>query len=506
MSGAGEETGDSSQRDARRPGSARRWGLRAAWLAWVVGVTLVVAPFLPASQQQVGPGVVAVSASPSAGGGTVLAFPPLGSVRADTHRSPVRLTAELRELDVQPLISGGGRLDADTLEREVRADLPSAVVGALVQLLVAAAIIGGLAAAVLPHRSVLRVAAGAGVGVVTMAAVLFSAVPGYDATGFEEPTYDGSLALGGPLLQAVTSGSASGVDARVDVLASRLAELYSASTTSRIAGSAGDVSILHVSDIHLNPIGVNLARDLADSFGVDAIVDTGDTTSFGLPVEEPFSELFDEFPVPYYFVGGNHDSPSNRRAIAAADGVTAIDRTVVEVGEVEILGWDDPVITTTRKVPAEERDEIMGEAEPELVDLVRKHRPDVVAMHNPAMASAVAGEVPLVIAGHLHRTVLTSDEGTLVSVVGSTGATGLGSLTVESDEPYVAQVLRFSGSELVAIDTVELTGVRGDFVVRRTLVTDELLEGEPDRAIEEDPEEPTLDEQPTSTSTTESPG
>ncbi|MFV0316388.1 MAG: metallophosphoesterase [Microthrixaceae bacterium] len=472
----------------------RRWVFRAAWVGWVVGLTLLVTPFIPASQQEVGPGVVALSAGPSLEGGTRLSFPPLGTVRARTHRSPVRLTAELRELDVQPLISSGGRLDAETIEAEVRDDLPAAVLGALVHMLVAAAIIGALAAAVLPHRRVLSVLAGALVGATTMALVLLSSVPGYDVTGFEEPTYDGSLALGGPLLRAVTSGDSSGLDARVDVLARRLADLYSASTTSQIAASAGDVSILHVSDIHLNPIGLNLARDLATAFDVDAIVDTGDTTSFGLPVEEPFSELFDEFPVPYYFVGGNHDSPANRRLISAAAGVTSINRRVVEVKGVSILGFDDPVVTTTRTVPAQERRETMRDAGPELEELVAQNTPDVVAIHNPAMASAVAGEVPLVIAGHLHRTLLTAQDGTLVSVVGSSGATGLGSLTVNSELPYVAQVLRFSDSELVAIDTVELTGVRGDFVVKRALVGDAAREVEPDTAIDEDPEEPTLED------------
>ena len=327
-----------------------------------------------------------------------------------------------------------------------------------------------------------------------MAVVLLSALPGYDAGRFEEPTYDGTLALGGPLLQAVTAGTASGVDARVDVLSQRLADLYSASITSDIAGSGGDVSILHVSDIHLNPIGVNLARNLAESFAVDAIVDTGDTTSFGLPLEEPFSDLFDDFGVPYYFVAGNHDSPANRRAISAAEGVTSIDRRVVDVGGVRILGFDDPVVTTTRIVPPEQRRETMEAAEPELRQLTREEQPDVVAIHNPAMASAVAGEVPLVIAGHLHRSLLTAEDGTLVSVVGSSGATGLGALTVESDEPYVAQVLRFDDSELVAIDTVELTGIRGDFVVRRTLVGEEVRGVDTDGSLDEDPDEPTLEE------------
>lgn len=478
----------------RDPSGRRRWYLRALWLAWVVGATLVLVQFVPAGQHRLGPGVVSLEAGPALRGSTVLSLPPLGRVRADTHPAPVRVTAELRELDVQPVIASGGRLDVDTLERQIRDDLPGAVTSALIRLLVIGFGIGALAAAVAPRRSIRTVAAGGLVGLVTAGVAVGSVAIGFDARRFEEPVYDGSLSLGGPLLAAVASGDASGLGARVDVLAERLAGLYSASITAAIDSSEGDVSILHVSDIHLNPIGVGLARDLAESFEVDAIVDTGDTTSFGLPVEEPFAELFGDFGVPYYFVGGNHDSLANREAIASAPGVTPIGGRVVDVGGVEILGFDDPVITTTRAVPADERRRIMDRAAPRLRRLVAESSPDVVAMHNPAMAREVAGQVPLVVAGHLHETVLSQDSGTIVAVVGSTGATGLGSLAVVADQPYVAQVLRFSEGRLVAVDSIELIGTGGNFVVRRQLIEQDAGEGEPDPLLAEDPGEPTLEE------------
>lgn len=469
-------------------------------MLWVLGVTVLIVPLVPAGQHRIGPGVVSIGVGPALVGSTTLSLPPLGRVRAPTHRSPVAVTAELRELDVQPVITGGGRLDAETIEAGVREDLPGAVISALLRLLVSGAVIGALAGAVLPRRSLRTIVAAALLGAVGIGATAASVAIGFDAGRFEEPTYDGSLALGGPLLASVTSGDASGLDARVDVLAERLTNLYSASTTADIARSEGSVAILHVSDIHLNPIGVNLVGDLARSFEVDAIVDTGDTTSFGLPIEEPFSELFGDFGVPYYFVAGNHDSTANRRAIAAAPGVTAIDRRVADVGGVRILGFDDPVITTTRTVPREERARIMEAAEPDLEGLVARYAPDVVAIHNPAMAGAVSGEVPVVIAGHLHRTVTSVQDDTIIAVVGSTGATGLGSLTVETDQPYQAQVLRFDDrARLVAIDNIELIGTGGDFVVRRSLVNESFRSGGADRRIEVDPDEPA---EPTTTGAT----
>ncbi|MEZ5267061.1 MAG: hypothetical protein R2789_00325 [Microthrixaceae bacterium] len=53
---------------------------------------------------------------------------------------------------MRPVIASGGRLDVDTIEREVRDDLLQAVLAAAVRLLVLAAVIGGLAAAVLPPQ------------------------------------------------------------------------------------------------------------------------------------------------------------------------------------------------------------------------------------------------------------------------------------------------------------------------------------------------------------------
>ncbi len=483
-------------RRLRRRKRTRRWRRAevVGGLLWAVLAVLALSPIVSSSQHDIGPGKVRLAVAPALDGQTRLSFPPLGRVSAHTHRGPVRVTAELREVDVQPIIRSGGRLDAETLSEEVQRDLPNAVRSAAIRAVVVAAVIGALAVAVLPRRGGKRIVGGAAVGALTMALLVASALPGFDATHFEEPTYEGSLALGGSLLNAVTTGQSSGLDARVDVLAEKLANLYSASITSNIAGSEGDVAILHISDLHLNPIGVNLARQMAGSFGVDAVLDTGDTTSFGLPFEQPFSQLFGDFEVPYYFVAGNHDSIENRAAIASAPGVTAIHRRVIDVKGVRILGFDDPVVTTTRTVPKEERAAIMEAAAPELRRLTLEQRPDVVATHNPAMASAVAGEVPLVVAGHLHEAVLTADEGTLVSVSGSTGATGLGSLTVESEQPYLAQVLRFSDGELVAIDRITLQGTRGDFVVERTLITDELREGERDEVIDTDPQEPTVED------------
>lgn len=54
--------------------------------------------------------------------------------------------------------------------------------------------------------------------------------------------------------------------------------------------------------------------------------------------------------------------------------------------------------------------------------------------------------------------------------VGSTGATGLGSFTADTSQPYEAEVLRFRGHDLVAIDYLTVSGISGEFTLDRQLV------------------------------------
>ncbi|HKY15012.1 MAG TPA: metallophosphoesterase, partial [Microthrixaceae bacterium] len=298
--------------------------------------------------------------------------------------------------------------------------------------------------------------------------------------------------------------SESAVGQRLETLSDKLASLYSSALTADIDASTGETVVLHISDLHLNPIGVELARRIATSFEVDAVLDTGDTTSFGSPFEGRFADLIADFPVPYLFVAGNHDSPENRAAIGAASGVEAIHRRVVEVGGVRILGYDDPLVTTTQQLDREERDRIERAGGKQLAELAATERPDVIAVHNPVILDEVAGEAPVAVAGHLHRFALGARDGTLIAAVGSTGATGLGSLISETDQPYAAELLRFRDGKLVAIDRIEIVGTDGDLVVQRHSITTEDREADDADFIDTDVEEGTgsdEDEVPTSSQT-----
>src|SRR3546814_1798996 len=75
---------------------------------------------------------------------------------------------------------------------------------------------------------------------------------------------------------------------------------------------------------------------------VDAVLDTGDVTTFGLPLESRFGSLLQASPVPYIVVPGNHDSPANRAPLPQMTGITVLAGDSVTVGGVRILGLADP--------------------------------------------------------------------------------------------------------------------------------------------------------------------
>lgn len=440
-----------------------------------IGLAVLAAtPLVGGSTADVGPGRVDFSFRPALDGHTTLAVPPIGTASAPTHPGPVEVRLELRALDVRRLVGSEGRVDADELRNEIDRDLRDAAGGVIVRFVIAGSAVGLLVGALLPRRRWYTAVLGAVEGLVVTGLLVGSAVPGFDVAKFGDLTFEGPITQSGQVVQALSS-TGGPVGRRVDVLADKLAGLYSATVTDAITADTGEVVVLHISDLHLNPIGAQLARRLAEAFDVDAVLDTGDTTSFGSTFEGTYAELLADFPVPYLFVAGNHDSRPNRVAIKATPGVIALHNTSYDVGEgddtVRIAGFDDPLITTTEDVPREERESVELNATPRVLSLIEREDPDVLAVHNPVILQRVVGQVPVAVGGHQHAAKLGARSGTLISLAGSTGATGLGSLLVEEDVPAAASLLRFRAGQLVGIDRLEVIGTDGDLTIQRHTIT-----------------------------------
>lgn len=459
---------------------SKRSAREALWpaLTGIVGAALALW-LLPPTGSQLGPAKVEVSGTLGTGR-TILQITPFGTISARTHASPLDVTASLEQVDIEEL---GSTITTAVGRRELRDEIESQMPGVLARAVgidvFAAVIVGGLlGAAMFRHRRRAAPIAALAAGVTTT--LLFLATTQtYDQERFDNARYTGSLARARQVIETLTEHTTTLDEARTryQVAAQRVSELMILLARPDVNPATDTTAILHISDIHANPIGLEIAQELALEFDVAGVVDTGDLASSFLDTGEvsalagPLDRLMvreiENFDVPYVFVAGNHDSPRLIASVADAANATVLDGETANIAGIEILGWGDPTYSTTpipESVKAEQRLEFADEVATD----VRSERPDVLAVHDAALASASEGLVPLVISGHFHgRGGIDEVDGTRFLVVGSTGATGIKSLTVEADLLYEAEILYFRADRLVAVDYVTLKGLGEDFTLER---------------------------------------
>ena len=424
------------------------------------------------TEGQLGPGRVELRAHWSWDGRTQLGLPPLGAISAATHDAPLAVDIQVEQLDIERVQSLLARPEPETrLRQSLSSDVEPLLSRFARKALLTSLLVGVVVGAVLPGRRWSWVGAGAAGALLAVGALLGQAWASYDEDAFLNPRFEGSLERAPEILRTVQKHveGFEDVRGRVDILSQQVANLYRATVVGP-EDEADDAVILHVSDIHLNPVGVEVARQLTEQFGVDAVLDTGDLTSFGFPLEARIGDLIADIPAPYYVTPGNHDSATVRAALAAVPNVTVLAGSVVDIGGVRVLGVADPTFTADNRIgtadaAAEKRRQASAVAR-----LTAARRPDVLAVHDPLLAEEAAGSVPLVVTGHRHERSSEIRGGTRFLTVGSTGATGLGSFTVATQLDYEAQVLHFSDGRLVALDYVSLGGISGSFRIDRTVM------------------------------------
>lgn len=498
----------------RRVASGRLAALRRRW-PWLrvavfalVGAVLAVA-LLGRVTAKVGPFETTMAVRPSLVGNTVVHLSPLGTIDLDTHDWPIALDLRVDEIGVA---------DAERIAQNPRAldrlgdDAPDDVRSALVALALRTtlvAVLGGTAGALVARLRWRAAMAGAGVAGLLVAALGLGTAATFDAEAVAEPRYTGLLT------RAPTAvGDIEAVLDRFGEYRGQLSDLVDNMATLYLAGSelptfepdSGLIRVLHVSDNHLNPQAFDLMARLSDQFGVDVIADTGDVTDWGSDPETRLVDRIAELDVPYVYVRGNHDSRRTQEAVAGQPNAVVLDGGAATVAGLRFWGIGDPRYTPDKSEEggASERERAEAFA-PVVADRLAEDQPpavDVVMVHDQRMAGDLGGEVPLVLAGHLHepaeariapreddapdegsgstadgqggegeaddRGTTTTDqagsgeagepapEETILLVEGSTGGAGLRGLQGEEPEPLTASVLYFDPEtrRLVAYDRI----------------------------------------------------
>ena len=402
------------------------------------------------------------------GGGAQVDIAPLGSLAVDVYDGPLRLQVDLERVDQQrarALATDPVRLNG--VVDGVTDDLRSAVVR-LVWLTAGLALAGAALTSLVVFRRRREPAIAAGITAALLAGTAGLGVATWRPEAMTQPTYTGLLVNANSLI-----GSAEDIVARFDAYRASLEDLVANvgtlySTLSRLPAPGGNddtVALLHVSDLHLNPAGFDLMRQVAEQFRVDAVLDTGDLTDWGSRPENRLLSAVGALHVPYVYIRGNHDSAATAALIASQPNATVLDDSSTTVDGLVIAGARDPRFTPDKSTGDDAAGthtlEDSGARLAEFVEGLDK-RPAIAMVHDPAQAGPLDGVVPLVLAGHTHqRKVTRMSDGTLLMVEGSTGGAGLRGLQGDYPKPLTCTVLyldRHTGA-LRAYDEVTMGGL-----------------------------------------------
>ncbi len=483
-------TGTSTEtRSARWAGRARRLGRFAlpalVWLAVIVAGTAIGAALAPPVTTQVGPFTTQVRIQPSLTPGVHLELPPAGQVSFNTYLAPVEVRAGITTVNIaeaRTLLSSPNALAA--LQREAPDELRSAAIRAAL-ISSGCALLGVVGLGLLVYRRSWRKVAAAGTGLLALQAALgLGVATTFNPDSFAQPKFSGLLSQApyvatqaddlidrlesyrsglGSILQAVTT--LYGMSGRLPVLEG--------------SATADVVTVLHVSDLHMSPLGTDLTQRLVRDFKADMVIDTGDITTWGTDAEASSLSWVGGLGVPYVFVRGNHDSRVTEQALARNKNVTVLDDAVTVVDGVVIAGIGDPNFTPDQA--ASQGSGTLDEGDPQVVagsrlaqtierwNTTRPGKPvTIAAVHEPYSVPPLLGKVPLVLTGHFHsREVKADPSGTLVMREGSTGGAGISAdfKAIEEGKPtplnatllYIARTGERAG-QVLAYDEVTMGG------------------------------------------------
>jgi predicted phosphodiesterase len=416
-------------------------------------------------------------------GETDIELPPFGRLTADTHLAPLRLRATLRDVQVTRLTSTLSDGGLDRLAGEVERDAGTRLRSLALRVLLAGAAGALLLGLIAFRRDARRVAVAVVAALVAVGGSQALALATYRPDAFLDPTYSGSLALAPEVIGPVAAATK-----RIDAFRAQLTRVVDGAVRAYTSvqasplGNANEIRVLHISDIHISPVGFEFARQIADGFDVDFVLDTGDITSFGTPVENLILQNIPAFDRPYVFVRGSHDSTGLQAEVAKIQNATVLDGNTATVDGISMYGLGHPVFVSDRSQPIDGAEfEATAEAacarvksDVEALPLL----PEMIAVHDDRMTSCMAGLVPLVVSGHFHENTARTENGTLFLRVGTTGGAGPTLFTDEGVVVLSAEVLYFrpgTPPQLVAYDVITQNPETGNLTVTRELVTAEPL-------------------------------
>jgi predicted phosphodiesterase len=369
-------------------------------------------------------------------GNTFIHFPPLGKVVAQTHTSLLDFNISLRGIDTEqllPYLNGIMQtgLSTDTIANEIKKGFLKYVVSLFIFVFFLG-MVSSLLWTRLWTRNKIDKKEMVLLGTVNLAVLfllLFIAINSYNQEAFSEAEYEGMLEAAPWVLKALDGGTQviNNMGLQFVEVVNNLSYLQKEMEKDGPEDlKKGSKKVLHVSDIHNNPAAFQFIRRIAETFSVDLIIDTGDLFDYGTTFEaELMRKNLQEINIPYIFIPGNHESPSQVAYLKDnLENITVLEGETIEVAELRIFGLADPASYSLELILQDP--DMLEENAKRLYEMVNKSGTvDIIATHDPKSFKYLRSNNNLLLAGHTHSPYIIKEDNFIEINAGTAGASGI---------------------------------------------------------------------------------
>ncbi|MDI3534135.1 MAG: hypothetical protein PWQ82_500 [Thermosediminibacterales bacterium] len=405
-------------------------------------------------------------------------IPPIGRITAITHKTPLQINITLTNVNLDVikdiLLSSPDKL---AIFNDIKNEAGKIIKIYILKLLFLS-FLGAVFAAYAANLKAIKYVFFYGlIGLLFMAAMVSLTYYTYDYNAFSNPEYTGILKAA-PWMMGLAEEALSKVNElgdRMEIMAENIYTLFEKIDELKPLGlnEKERIKVLHVSDIHNNPVAMDFIEDIVESFKADIIIDTGDITDFGTPLEAELLTRIEKLKIPYIFIPGNHDSPIITEKMKTLKNVVVLKEDLVKVKGLKIFGVQDPSADYNDIKPPDGF--ILDTFTENIINTMENiNTPiDIAATHNPVIAKKIFKNKKVVLFGHTHSFGIENIDGSVFVNAGTSGAAGIRGLQTQKEIPYSVVLLYFDINEspkLVAADIIKVYNLKRGLTLERVLI------------------------------------
>lgn len=407
---------------------------------------------------------------------TEIRIPPVGSITAVTHLTPMKISIVLQSINIDVLRQLIKEAPSSLfLSAEIKNTLLKNIKLIIMRIMFGAALGGALGAILVCGKKVREALSGALAGILICILLLTATYSSYEIDKLRTPEYYGALKAAPWAIDMAEKAfhRFNVLGEQMQIIAANLYQIFEQIDKIKpLAEDLDDLLVLHVSDIHNNPVSHEFINQIVKSFPIDMVIDTGDITDYGTPIESNLLAGLIDLQIPYLFIPGNHDSPEIIAKLSEYPQVLVLTGGIVDVQGLRILALADPSSASFEITPAAGDAVIKAASELASMWQEAEKKPYLLAVHNLKVAEHMIGRVPVLLYGHTHQFSIKEENGSILVNPGTSGGAGIRGLQATKEIPYSVVLLHFKKNEeneliLTATDTIKLFNLEKGFTLER---------------------------------------